>query len=394
MNIEEKYYMESNGCFCGFNMPPALISSRDKNDEHTYGLPPYRQIGAFLVDKYPGCPDNWMKSEGNLTSYFVPIKEGNGMWLDFNRVETPYHLAIVISIQGVNPLTGMPCNDPQLEQYIEKCPKHKTKFGPNRYCKKCGFKWPKQNYISTTGTPEGSLWLDGFRAADGVVRQYILTEEKMRGVASNTIGKDRVYAIGISFFLSKEQRPQPIVERETHHWHNTWQYPYNTWQYPYWHYPNYHYSNTCYLSDNTSGGININNKMSNDVTYSSNYVQCCDSSFSDPEKEIIGSRSLVLGKASSGILKTASLNQISAEKTQKKTISKVKTKKLEIGAGAKISQKIYDDPNGLDFWDDKPESIICINYCDEKDVEKIIEQGEINLEGSKEGFMQNIPVGN
>ena len=161
----------------------------------------------YLVDKYPACPSDWMRSEGIIKSYFVPVVEGHGMWIDFNENDNNnHHVAIVISIQGINPITGLPCQDAQLEQYIEECPKHKIKFGPDRFCKKCDFKWPKQNYICTTGTPHGNFWLDGFKAANGIVRQYILTAEKMRGVASNIIGKDRVYAIGISFFLSKEKK--------------------------------------------------------------------------------------------------------------------------------------------------------------------------------------------
>ena len=40
--------------------------------------------------------------------------------------------------------------------------------------------------------------------------QHILTAEKIRGVASNIIGKDRVYAIGLSFFTSKDKKPEPV----------------------------------------------------------------------------------------------------------------------------------------------------------------------------------------
>jgi hypothetical protein len=72
----------------------------------------------------------------------------------------------------------------------------------------------------------------------------------------------------------------------------------------------------------------------------------------------------------------------------------VQAKKLEVGAGAKINQSVYDDPEKLEFWHDKPESIICINYVDEKSAIKIIEQGEINIEGHKEGFLKKVPVGN
>jgi len=160
------YLMRNNGFSVGFNMPPALSGEEIKT------LPPYNKRMHFLVDKYPACPKDWLRSEGIVKSFFVPVVEGSGMWFDFNDNEShTHHVAIVISVQGVNPITGMPCNDAQLEQYIEECPKHKIKFGPDRYCSKCDYKWPKQNYITTTGTPRGHFWLDGFRTAEGIIRQ-------------------------------------------------------------------------------------------------------------------------------------------------------------------------------------------------------------------------------
>jgi len=82
------------------------------------------------------------------------------------------------------------------------------------------------------------------------------------------------------------------------------------------------------------------------------------------------------------------------EAADKRNVQQVKTKKVEVGAGGKINQAVWDDPNDLSFWRDDPEGIICINYCLEVEARKIIEQGEINLEGNEEGFLQGIPVGN
>lgn len=407
------YLMKNNGFSCGFNMPPAL------SGEQAFSLPPYRRRAPFLVDKYPACPKNWMRSEGKTKSYFVPVVEDSGMWLDLNaNDEQPHHVAILISIQGVNPITGLPCNDAHLEQYIEECPKHKVKFGPDRYCSKCDYQWPKQNYLSTTGTPSGKLWLDGFRAVNGVVRQYILTAEKMRGVASNIIGKDRVYAVGLSFFVSKEKRPpkpqnilrgnsfdgtqaiygspmlsQPMFFSPVHT-------PIN-WQVP-------NMSETSYYTStgNTSGDNTLASMGS---------VLCCGSGASasnDAIKGLSKYSDVVKGSGSvrskgvqldSAYVSTSSLKRLSnggrggqALGGQARGIitPTVQTKKLEVGAGAKISQQIYDDPEKLCFWHDEPEAIICINYATEKDVAKILDAGEVDVEGSTEGFLKEVPVGN
>ena len=312
------YLMRANGCSVGFNMPEAL------KGESTHSLPPYRKRMPYLVDEFPACPTNWMRSEGKTKSYFVPVNEGDGMWLDFNNNEFhTHHLAIVVSIQGINPITGMPCNDAQLEQYIEECPKHKIKFGPDRYCKKCYFKWPKQNYICTTGTPNGSLWLDGFKAADGVVRQYILTEEKMRGVASNIIGKDRVYAIGLSFFLAKDKKP---VEAPSRGLAGNWTTsnnsyvgaPYGTPTGGYWNF-----------FGNIKGSTNDPYVGSETHVFCSSVGKnaCLDMlSVDDPNFD------------SQKTLKAKSLFRCATASNV------IQTKKLEIGAGAKIDQLIYDDP--------------------------------------------------
>lgn len=356
------YLMKNDEFSVGFNMPEAL------SGEKAFDLPPYARCKPRLVDKYTACPKDWLRSEGIIKSFFVPVVEGKGMWLDLNyNFNHTYHVAIVISIQGINPITGLPCKDSQLEQYNEECPKHKIKFGPDRYCSKCDYKWPKQNYICTTGTPIGSLWLDGFRTVDGLVRQYILTAEKMRGVASNLIGKDRVYAIGLSYFLSKEIKPNdsckyPVLEDL---------YPYEKKTYmempqqpntPYWSvkYLDHTY-NTCH-NPFTASYCNDNTEMNMSSKNDANSYKC-----------------------STGLLRSCSF---------KGAKQPIETKKIEIGAGARIQQLVYDDPMKLDFWRDKPEAIICINYASLEDVQKILKQDEINLEGNKEGFLKDTPFGN
>lgn len=390
------YLMRNSGFTVGLNMPTAL------SGETTFGLPPYSKRMPFLVDKYPSCPKDWMRSEGKIKSFFVPVIEGRGMWLDFNENENnSHHVAIVISVQGVNPVTGMPCHDAQLEQYIEECPKHKIKFGPDRYCSKCDYKWPKQNYISTTATPRGLLWLDGFRTVEGVVRQYILTAEKMRGVASNVIGKDRVYAIGLSFFVSKEKRPPQVdtgilrgmtvgSASSTTYGSPMWYSPVHTpinWQIPGDSLESLGEIGDSYTDNSTSGGgtqSNINFTCSNS---SPQYGEATKSSKRSKGVQKCFSSGLNLGQAQ--------LSKLSNDPNLKITTHHaIQVQKLEVGAGAKISQAVYDDPERLEFWHDTPESIICINYCSEDDARKIVEQGEVNIEGHKEGFLKEVPVGN
>jgi len=284
-----------------------------------------------------------------------------------------------------------------MEQYIDTCPKHKTKFGPDRYCKKCDFKWPKQNYICTTGTPSGYFWLDGFKSAEGIVRQYILTAEKMRGVASNIVGKDRVYAIGLSFFTSKEKKPEPqraIIRNNNYYgWVESPNYLPVDWQ--------YNYYTTSDSFDETQIGCPI--KGSTTDGYDSKIVKCCFSSSVSSPSSSSTSNSAKCGKTRT---KNTAKN-IEAKASQKTDRPKfletrgllrgssiVQEDKLEVGAGAKINQAVYDDPETLEYWHDEPEAIICINYCSAKDAEKIFEGGYEPIESCEDGYLKDIPVGN
>ena len=174
--------MSVNGLTVSLNMPSALTG------EGVNRLPPYCRQKPFKVDEWH-CPENWMHGSSRASSYFIATEPGRGLWLDFNENSSHKHdVAILISIQGVNPLTGLPTTEMRLEQYKEKCPKHLVPFQQDLFCPTCGYKWSPQNYMSTTGQPSGLLWLDGFRTEDGVIRQYIFTEEEKRGVAAQIIG--------------------------------------------------------------------------------------------------------------------------------------------------------------------------------------------------------------
>lgn len=395
---ESDYWMQSNGMYCGFNMPDAL---KDGDAEVTHRLPPYEKRRFYLSDEYPAVPKHWVPSSGRKTSYFVPVKEGTGMWLDFNKnCGHKYEVAIVISIQGINPITGLPCTDAALEQYIDSCPKHKVAFGPHRYCEKCGYKWPKQNYLCTTGTPDGNLWLDGFRTADGVVRQYILTMDKIKGVAANIIKEDRVFAVGISFFLSVNPKPviqQPTRSRIGHINNSVWSNP----------------PHTLYKTLSSNGGA-TKGATKGVVTYDSVCINDSDNFTVNTSSLGGGTTSSaycapIAGAAGAGAAYSDTTNCYASNSSNMSQggqhlnraggrsggyMRSVNVAKVEVGAGANIDQQVHDDPEPLEFWRKEPESLILINYCLEKDATKIIRAGKISLEGHKESFLEGLPVGN
>lgn len=302
--------MELKGLRCTLHMPKALERKEVGGIEVAQSLPPYNPRAAFSVEEYPGCPDNWMRSSPDAASYFVPIVPGYGMWLDFNYNQSNHsrHVAAVVSIQGVNAITGLKTDKVTLEQYKNNCPRHDKPFGGERFCEDCRYKWDAQNYLASNATPHDMFWLDGFRAKDGEVRQFIFTEETMRGVAAQILGEERVFALGIAFFLSKEQKSQTKYSIRYRGWH----------------------------------------------------------------EEVVASVHTL------GAARSASLG----------------ARGIEVGAGAKISQRIYPDPENLDFWQDVPAGVIYINYVNVEEAQEILAAGKRDLTNKGEGFMGNLRVGN
>lgn len=198
--------MKINGLTCRINLPEA------PSGDGVYDLPPYHEIKTYKVDDYNNCPSNWMRSNNKASSYFFPVQSGKHLWLDFNNnTNNRYHIAIVMSIQGINPITGLKTKSLEMQQYKDKCPIHDIEFMDSRFCKQCNYKWPAQNYITTTNYEPGKFWVDGWRADDETIRGFLITEDTMKGIAAQLIGDDRVWAIGIAFYLSKAIKPiRPI----------------------------------------------------------------------------------------------------------------------------------------------------------------------------------------
>lgn len=370
---------------CSVNMPHRLQSDFDaEGKEKAQGLPPYAHANVFPTDEFTGCPENWEHGSDVVSSYFMGVEEDKGLWLDFNECHNHTHdVAIVISVQGVNPITGQTLvgkKKLKLQQFHKKCPIHRINFQQDRYCPKCEFKWPGQNYLSTTGTPRGSLWLDGFRGEDGSVRQYIFTAEEMRGIATQIIGKKRVFAIGIAFYLSNDKKPvQKTVFRDG----NKISSPLPT-----------NWDTLLYKDSGFKGswsgtkysGTASKSLMSQSMSFGNNELGCsiqaryCSAALGSAGCDNLGSASASADMA---------LGSITLEPNRNKIDTPVKN--FEVGAGALINQRVYDDPKVMDYWEKKPSGMILLNYCDQGKLKEIINAGRRADE--KEGFMKGLQVG-
>ena len=70
------------------------------------------------------------------------------------------------------------------------------------------------------------------------------------------------------------------------------------------------------------------------------------------------------------------------------------SRSVSVGAGAEINQTLKADSLGLDGWKAEPEAIIRLYFCFKEQFLEIVKSGGIQkLEGEKEGYLKNLPVG-
>ena len=370
--------MTVNGLLCGLYLAPALKQKFNRDgSECAHSLPSGCLRPSFVVGEYPGCPETWMHGSSKSSSYFMSVPAGAGMWLNFNNCERHTHeVAVVVSIQGVNPVTGQKTDVMRLEKYDKKCPIHDVEFKQDRFCEECDFKWPAQNYLATTGTPHSLFWLDGFRRPDGTVRQYIFTEEEIRSVAKAVIGNDRVFAIGIAFYLSKEAKPKPKITRGCSSAGGA------SGQSVGWAKLSGYTGPTC-----TTGSVGQTVKG---ALYSQNGVYNYSDAVSDfsPDYHFCPSDSAPTGMYAQDM----TCADISMEHEEKTGGGSIIPKKIEVGAGAMIAQEIYPDPKDISFWEEEPVGMVYVNYCDNTTAARILEAGK--RKEKSEGFMDGVKVGN
>lgn len=170
---------------------------------------------THMVADYEGVPDGWPRAGKDEGSFFLGVSPDRECWFDFRELNRhAHHVAVVVSVQRINAVSGRLVDDIQLEQYVNNCPKHDVPFEADRFCKECGYMWPAQNYVCNAAgrDSEQQFWIDGWRSQEGQIRQFVFTDvEAGLGVAQQLIGTERSVAIGFAIYLSKQ--PKPVVSQ-------------------------------------------------------------------------------------------------------------------------------------------------------------------------------------
>jgi len=381
--------------------------------DQVFGLPQGAPVQVYYADEFINYPENWMKGQG---VFVVPVLPEHGLWFNW-RGNDELNTAIVPTVKGCNPITGLKTSGFFLEKYEEKCPKHGCDFIADRFCEKCGYKWPDRNYQSMH-----PLWWDGFRADDGTVRQFFISEDEMRDVATHMIGKkSTVPAFGFAFFTAKEKRQAPDPPSRT----------ILTSYSPPGGYSGqvvsdsfvtkkledtggthlYHHSLN-YLSENVGNSKGLSSRVHTLSFVAGNDSLTNSSTVGEVKGAVdgeVGAKLNFLNSAPKGATKSASRSKkISASPKPVSAVLKKNViqeecmrcaeapkpvKEVSIGAGAKIRQELNRDTYPLDSWKDAPDAVMTIYFVFPEKLEELKSKGMRNISSAKEGMLQNLPVG-
>lgn len=343
-----------------------------------HGLPLGNPIMAIPIHCLPGVPEGWLRDSG---TYVVEVDAEHGLWFDWTD-NNAFNTAIVPTVKGMNPITGMKTEDVAMHQYRDKCPVHDVTFAHDLFCEKCGYHWPPQNYVSWPSI----LWFDGFKQPDGTVRQFFFTEEDKRDVASTIMGKkNTIPAFGFAFYRCKNNR-EPAYESRV--WIN----------------PNAESVGSFILcndsnTDNNIKGFGDTYKTGTSVppgpqgfpTLSASSSSSTSNSSSSTHISTVNysptSRRGFYKNSYSPSNDICSKNKKFNEENKQERF----TKDVSVGAGAKIRQNLNIDLTPLEEWGQNPEAVITLYFVFSEQLEAIIEKGGVKkLESHPDGYLKDV----
>ena len=365
MPISPSVTMTHNGFKAILKRAPKLTGG------HTHPLPSGDPIPVFPVDAFLEAPSEWVKGPG---SYVCPVESEWGLWFDWTMNDRQ-NTAILTSVKGLNPITGKQIDGLALERYKNRCPIHEEEFkGDDRFCEKCGYSWPPQNYVCSPNT----LWWDGFRADDGTVRQFFFSKEEEADIASAVIGKhNTVPAFGFCFYSPRNKYairpPQPVYTGGASGYSGL-----------------SGFSGICSSGESGvsghsgitfSGWSGYSGSSGHSGVYSG--TSGCSGSSGFSLSGISGY------SAYSGDVGTSGSSGFVPLKPEEEE----EIKAVAVGAGAKIHQRLLPDSRpSVREWKNRYGGIIRLYFCFKPQFAQILKGGIRNLNGNEEGFLKGLPI--
>jgi len=349
----------------GFNA--RIMEAERLRGSRTFGLPPGKPLDVYYVDEFLEPKENWMKGPG---AFVVPVIPDKGLWFDW-RENDGRNTAVVPTVKGCNPITGLQTSGFHLEHYEDKCPKHECDFMADRFCPECDYNWPDRNYCS-----QNPLWWDGYRVGDSV-RQFFFTSDQELDIAPRLIGKENtIPAFGFAFYKPKKIREPEQDVRCVNISLSGGMSP---------------ISDSEPLLSSFSPDFSAGSHLGGPISPPQFQNKTGLSNYSDLSKSMSKDITIV-GSSSSGISGALSRKAV-LDGVQKDTLSRKELVEVSIGAGAKIKQSLNKDPYPLESWKEIPSAVMTIYFIFHNEFKELRAKGMRDLSGKSEGMLEGLPVG-
>ena len=160
-------------------------------------------VEKYLMVPVRSIPENLRRPDWSPEAVVIGLDPGTEFGFVIRPTSTA--IAVVPSIRGVNPLTGMKA-DGALQRYGRGtlCPCDSThgRLGKKGFCSTCNHYWPMSNYVSA----RYSATLPGWRVGDSEYRKFVATEDGTLDVASHIDAGSVVDAVGFAVYKMVEAR--------------------------------------------------------------------------------------------------------------------------------------------------------------------------------------------
>lgn len=370
--------MVADGCYA------SIMRAEKKSEDSDRGLPPGLPIPVLPVDCLKERPDNWIGGEG---SYVCPVDSDWALWFNWS-MNNVSETAVLCSVKGMNPLTGQRLSSYGLQDFRKECPIHNVPFSTGKLCSKCGFKWPDQNFISSPDP----LYIDGYRMPDGNVRQFYFTEEMAKSIPEKVIGKDdTVPAFGFCFYRLNDRRSSyegGVSYRD--------EFPDDIYRYA---------RPGAFSTKTTYGGSDEIHTYFSSSCISDSFDYSPERSFSSEvrERSISFSNSLSAEDGVNEAKTKARLGSLGSRKMSAGGLISAPRSTVEIkdrigaevglGAGGRIKQHFGKATHPVSDWEKEPTAVVRLYFVFQEEFERYAAAGLKDLEGSREGYLDGLPVG-
>ncbi len=272
-------------------------------------------LGSFPVFKVSdfksGCPDEWRED-----GYFFPMYRQEAMWINFGRGYQESPKALIIGAGNINAISGMPF-DPSKNKMAGRKRKKKSRLEIKLE--------EKQNYLAIPPQP----WLDGWKAEDGKVYQFVAAEMGSGETVEGQITGEETVG-GIQFIIYDPKDGQKLIQATRP---------------------------SEYISGGSWGG-GIDELLS---------LGDSDCLGGESEMKYLGG----LKAHSFACAASASPPTNQAKGLRSRGALRRSVQSMGLGRGGEIIQKIYPDPHGLEVWREKPSVVEVLYMVSSEDFEQV-----------------------